>query len=69
VTVRASDLALLDLLDDALPIPVGQRLADRERLRPGIEVIELEHHSARISGVRLDPRFERMFANVGRNLA
>jgi hypothetical protein len=43
MAVRAHDLALLDLLKDAVPVPVRQGLADVEGLSVGIDVIELEH--------------------------
>jgi hypothetical protein len=52
MTVRAHHLTLLDLLEDAGPGPIRQRLADTERLRLGIEVIELEHDGILFSEVR-----------------
>jgi hypothetical protein len=51
VAVRAYDLALLDLRQNAPPVSIGQGVADVERLRIAIEMIELEHHRIVLSAV------------------
>jgi hypothetical protein len=51
MAVRAHDLALLDLLEDALPIPVRQRVADVEGLVVRIHVIELENDRVVFSAI------------------
>jgi hypothetical protein len=52
MAVRAHDLALLDLLEDALPVPVRQRVADVEGLVVRIHVIELEGDGIVFSTIR-----------------
>jgi hypothetical protein len=49
VTVCAHDLALVDLVEDALPVAVRQGLADVERLVA--EVVELENHRVALAAV------------------
>ena len=49
MAVRADDLAFRDLLEDALPVAVGKRLANVELLVG--EVIELEDHRVGLTAV------------------
>jgi hypothetical protein len=49
MAVRANDLALLDLVKDALPAAVAEPLPDREGLFA--DVIELEHQGVVFAAV------------------
>ena len=49
MTVCANDLALRDLVEDALPVPGVELGADREPLVP--KVVELEHDRVRVAAV------------------
>ena len=51
VAVRANNLALLDLLEDGLPRPVGECGSDLEPLVLSIHVVELEHDRIGFSAV------------------
>ena len=49
MAVRADDLALLNLIEDALPSAVGEGLADVERLV--LDVVELEYDGVGLTAV------------------
>ena len=51
MAVRAHDLALLNLREDAFPVPVWQGPTDAEGLGVRIQVVELEHHGIVLSAV------------------